>query len=90
MQFPTNREYQDLANAIVKQAAEDYRKALKGRGHDGKSPERVIREIERFFRSGYFEILTGVKGEYLIEKLKQEHSEKERSKNESNISTSNP
>lgn len=76
MQSPIDRAYQDLANAIVMQAVTDYRKALKGKGYSGKSHDRVIRETERFFRSQYFEILTKVDGEYLIEKLKGENSKK--------------
>ena len=87
---PTDAAYQEVANAIVKQAAEDYRKALNGVGYSKKPAEWVIKEIERFFHSPYFETLTTVSGDYLIEKLKQEHIEKERSKYERNISASNP
>ena len=88
MQSPTDRAYQNFANAIVKQAADDYRKALNGKGYNGRKPEKVIKEIEQFFHSRYFEILTRADGDYIIEKLKQEHEEKERSKHESNIDTS--
>ena len=78
-----------LSEAIVKQAADDYRKALRGRGYCGKTPGKIIKEVEEFFRSLYFELLTSVKGEYLIEKLREEYEE-ERKKNESNVDTSNP
>lgn len=90
MFFPTDGAYQEVANAIVKLAAEDYRKALNGEGYDKKSPEWVIADIERFFRSPYFQTLTRASGDYIIEKLKQEHIEKERSNHERNISASNP
>jgi hypothetical protein len=81
--------YQEIANAIVEQAVGDYRKALRGRGYHGKSAKKVILEVEQFFHSLYFEILTKVDGDYLLEKLQQEYNE-ERKKNESNIDTSNP
>ena len=70
--------YQNLANAIVVQACNDYRNALNGIGCEYKSPEVVIRELEKFFRSSYYRTLTKVKGEYLIERLKAEHKEKKR------------
>ena len=81
--------YRDFASAIVKKAAEDYRKALNGKGYNKKSSKQVIKEVERFFHSHYFEMLTSVSGDYLIEKLQQEHDENERSNHESNISASN-
>lgn len=71
---------EDLTNAIVKQAADDYRKALDGKGYAHHKPSQIIEEVEKFFRSKYFEILTSVKGDYLIEKLRAEHEEKERKK----------
>lgn len=70
--------YENLANAIVIQAVNDYRAALDGQGYDHKSPAVVIKEIEKFFRSSFFRMLTKVKGEYLIEQLRKEHKEKER------------
>lgn len=61
--------YKELASAIILQAAKDYRKALK---HDERGRKR---EIERFFRSGWFTILTNVSGEMLIRKLRTEVKE---------------
>lgn len=61
--------YKELANAIILQAAKDYRKALK---HDERGRKR---EIERFFRSEYFTVLTNVSGEMLIQKLRAEVKE---------------
>lgn len=58
--------YENLANAIIIQAAEDYRKAL------NDSAQREQRTIERFFRSEWFGVLTGLDPETLIRKLKQE------------------
>lgn len=67
--------YQALANAIVQNAAEDYRAALK---RLDKDPENIIAraevtELKRFFRSQWYEILTDVDGEYLIKMLEKEY-----------------
>lgn len=61
--------YKELANAIILQAVKDYRKALK---HDERGRKR---EIERFFRSEYFTVLTNIYGEMLIQKLRAEVKE---------------
>ena len=66
--------YERLGNAIILQAADDYRSALR---KVKRSPENrdAIDEalgIERFFRSGWYGVLTGVDGEYLIRKLREE------------------
>lgn len=61
--------YKELANAIILQAVKDYRKALK---HDERGRKR---EIEKFFRSEWFSILTNVSGEMLIQKLRAEVKE---------------
>lgn len=37
---PEDRILSDFANAIVKQAADDYRNALKGIGYDQQDPEK--------------------------------------------------
>lgn len=73
MQTPKDKAIQNLANAIIVQAAEDYRNALRGKGYGYKpSPDKIIREIEYFFRSDWFHTLTKVDGEYLLERLKKE------------------
>lgn len=61
--------YKELANAIILQAVKDYRKALK---HDERGRKR---EIERFFRSEYFTVLTNISGEMMIQKLGSEVKE---------------
>ena len=76
MQMPIDAACRDLADAIVIQAAKDYRNALDGISYNDKPPSVIIDEIEKFFRSEYFEVLTKVGGEYLIELLKKEHIEK--------------
>ena len=87
---PQDRVLSDFANAIVKQAADDYRNALQGKGYEQKKPEAVIKEVLRFFRSEWFRTLTKVDAEYLIEQLNKEHLETvERDKNESNFNSGN-
>ena len=61
--------YEKLAEAIILQAVKDYRKALK---HDERGRKR---EIEWFFRSSWFSILTNLSGEMLIRKLRAEVKE---------------
>ena len=71
--------YRDLADAIVIQAANDYRKALDGKTYYyTKPPEAVIKEVEKFFHSSWFHILTKLDGDFLIEQLHREHNEKMR------------
>lgn len=69
-----NDNYQNLANAIILQAVTDYRKdrrtlALYPHDRDAQSEKR---SIERFFRSGWFKVLTNLDPEMLIKKLKSE------------------
>ena len=66
--------YERLANAIVLQAVDDYRVALKKIKAHPKNREAISEalEIEKFFRSGWYSILTDVDGEYLIRRLQDE------------------
>lgn len=66
--------YDILANAIVEQAAKDYRWA---RAALGKDAENVVAtamrsETERFFRSAWFGQLTRIDGEWLLQQLEGE------------------
>ena len=66
--------WQSLANAIVISAAKDYRTALRRlrRNPKNKTALSEIAELERFFRSDWYAMLTNVPGEALIRKLKEE------------------
>ena len=66
--------YERLANAIVLQAVSDYRVALKKIKAHPKNREAISEalEIGKFFRSGWYSILTDVDGEYLIRRLQDE------------------
>ena len=55
--------YEELANAIILQAVKDYRLT---------DDEQRLQEIERFFRSGWFSVLSKVDPEFLIKELRKE------------------
>ena len=60
--------YQALANAIVGLAVKDYKTALKYhfRHPDKQEYENDVASLERFFRSGWYGMLTDLDGEYLM------------------------
>ena len=60
--------YQALANAIVELAVKDYKKALKQhyRFPDNKEYVDEVASLERFFRSGWYGMLTNLDGELLM------------------------
>ena len=66
--------HQALANAIVKQAAQDYLAALKTlrRHPSSKATMAEALEIERFFHSLWYGILTQVAPDYLIDRQRKE------------------
>ena len=66
--------YEALANAIIIQAAKDFRaayKRMKRFPNDGRAKEEV-REITKFFCSQWFEMLSDVDGPTLLKKMKDE------------------
>lgn len=74
--------YQALANAIVEQAAIDYYYVLKyhiAHPHNRKL-ERIIKNIEQFFHSDWFEILTNSDGGYLLREIRRMVMSEERKK----------
>ena len=66
--------YQMLANAIVEQAVKDYRDALRRlkKNPNSKGVMAEAMEIEDFFHSPWYGVLTQVGPDYLIEKLRKE------------------
>ena len=66
--------YANIANAVILQAVNDYRKALKRLKINNRNKEALSnkRDCERFFRSNWYRTLTSVDGEMLIIKLKAE------------------
>ena len=69
---PNYDPYEELANAIVAQAARDYMSALR-MGYKGHYAQV---KLERFFRSSLFRRLTNVDPEYLITRLREEARKK--------------
>ena len=65
--------YEELANAIVIQSCNDYKKAykqsLRRSGIIGEVDEELA-ELEAFFRSDWYKQLTEVDGEYLMERIR--------------------
>ena len=66
--------WEDLAQAIILQAAEDYRKALKGLQE--KPGSRIFlkrkRECERFFHSEWFTVLSKANPEMILDGIRKE------------------
>lgn len=65
--------YENLANAIVAQAARDYLTALRRlrRNPDNKTAMDEVMRLERFFHSGWYGVLTSVDPDYLIRRLRE-------------------
>lgn len=57
------KPYENLANAIILQAVKDYRLS---------DDEWELQEIEHFFRSRWFGVLSKVNPEFLIQSLRKE------------------
>lgn len=70
--------YENLANAIIKQAARDYMTVLRKlkKNPQNKAAMAEAMELERFFHSGWYGCLTSVDGDYLIERLREEVKKK--------------
>ena len=66
--------YQALANAIILQAAKDYKAALKKHRDNPSENESkgAILLIEEFFHSPLYDILTGLNPDYLIKRIRRE------------------
>ena len=67
--------YEEIANAIVIQACNDYKKAYKQSLHKsgivGEADEELAK-LEEFFRSDWYKQLTEVDGEYLMERIRND------------------
>lgn len=66
--------FEELAEAIIIQAVEDYRNARS---------KRRINEVERFFRSEWFRELCDLDGKAIIERLRKERDEQKGNNNKS-------
>ena len=66
--------YQRLADEIITRAVKDYRRALRTLKYhpENDTARRSRREIERFFNSQWFGVLTEIDPEVLMERLRKE------------------
>lgn len=78
MAYTGDKYFDDLKNAIVRQAVEDYAAAFMGSMVDKKFPEEMMEQCERFFHSGrYAELTNGViDGDWLARNVKIRELEK--------------
>ena len=79
---------EELANAVIIQAAIDYRQAMKDLWlcpRDAKA-KYMLEDCENFFKSRYFNFYTSIDGVWLMNKLKQEFETKTRKELEKCIS----
>ena len=68
------RNWEDFAQAIILQAVQDYRRALKvlRRKPESKVAQALEVEVRSFFQSWWFAQLTDIGSKFLIEKLREE------------------
>ncbi len=73
MQQENFEPYINLANAIVKEAAKEYVSALRKikRNRGNQSAMKEAMELEQFFYSPDFALLTSLDPDYLIQKLRE-------------------
>jgi len=66
--------YEKLANAVIVIACKDYRKVIKKLSRNPGNRDALVekKSIERFFRSGWFGVLTSVDPEMLMSRLQKE------------------
>ena len=94
------RHYEDFANAIIIQAANDWRAAQRTLRNRPLYPtstqarrllvaEQTAEECERFFLSEWMTILTRVDGSYLLRKLREEAAEQAAEKAKQNAGRRN-
>lgn len=71
--------YENLANAIIIQAANDYRAALKKIKKNPRNKDAIADalSIERFFHSRWYGALTAVDGDFIIKKIRVEAGQPE-------------
>lgn len=82
MSIVTNTEWENLANAIIEQAADDYEATYLSRNRElitrsrKFNPEKISRyEVVEFFHSDWFRQLTSVDPDYILRKLDKKIAE---------------
>lgn len=70
LEYDERQPWEDLANGIVEQAADEYKKALKRiQKTDSLKAAQEIHSLNRWFRGKWFSMLTQVDPEYIIKNL---------------------
>ena len=64
--------YEDLANAIVIKAANDYRLACRRYKRGDDRAYLAIKQLEKFFKSKWGDLLCNGKADVILEKLREE------------------
>ncbi len=70
--------YKELANGIVLRAVKDYKAALRRERKGNKNAKKEIKELESFFRSAWFKVLSDLDGEELITTLRAAKPQKKK------------
>lgn len=79
MKIVDKREaYENLANEIIISAVKDYKRALirQRRRAESERARRDVEELEKFFFSEWYEVLTNLDPSYVIRKMKETIDEK--------------
>lgn len=68
--YDSRQPWEDLANGIIEQAADDYKRSLKKiKKSKQLRAAQEIHSLNRWFRSEWFSMLTQIDPEYLIQNL---------------------
>ena len=65
--------YEDLANAVIIQAVNDYRNLLSG--NIKPKPDLNITKLEKFFKSEWFRVLTNMDGATIMNRVRREFAQ---------------
>ena len=70
----TKRNWEDLANAIILRAVDDYRSAVKKKSGDAdyEKAKALIQDVDQFVYSPWFSVLTNLDGDRLLARLQRE------------------
>lgn len=65
--------YENMANAIIVSAVEDYKAVLLRvkRRPDSKGAKEDVKRLEKFFHSEWYELLTDLDSSYLLRKVRE-------------------
>lgn len=71
--------YTDLANAIIEQAVRDYERVYRRlrKNPESRKAKEDLHELESFFYSEWYEVLTDLDATYLLRKIRERIEEEE-------------